>query len=137
MHISASILNTNQKNELKVSTNNVFKELAIAPKAGGKGSSVNGGELLFSALATCFCNDIYREAAKRKMDIESVEVIVTGEFGNEGEPGFNIQYEARIKANDSEDKVRDLIAYVDKVAEVHNTLRAGASVTLKESKIYS
>lgn len=96
MQISATILNTGQQNEVKVTTNNTSKQLFIPPKSEGKGSAVNGGEQLFLALATCFCNDIYREATKRKMDVKSVELVVSGEFGGEGEPGFNIQYEAKV-----------------------------------------
>jgi uncharacterized OsmC-like protein len=134
MHISASVLNTGLHNKVQVTTNDASKELTIPAKPNGKGSSVNGGELLFLALATCVCNDIYREAAKRQMDVTSVEVIVSGKFGGEGEPGFDIQYEARVKANASTEEVRDLITYVDKVAEVHNTLRLGSSVTLMESE---
>jgi uncharacterized OsmC-like protein len=57
--------------------------------------------LLFLALATCFCNDIYREAAKR-LKVQSVEVIVSGEFGGEGEPGSNIEYKAKIESDGSE-----------------------------------
>ena len=134
MHISASIFNAGEQNEIKVATNNASKTLAIPSKTGGKGASVNGGELLFAALATCLCNDIYREAAKRQMEVTSVEVIVSGEFGGEGEPGFNIQYEANVKANDTEERIHDLVAYVDKVAEVHNTLRMGTPVTLVQNK---
>lgn len=132
MNISASIINTSEQNEVKVTTNNASKSLSIPRKMEGKGSSVNGGELLFLALATCFCNDIYREAAKRKLEIKSVEVLVSGEFGGEGEPGFNIQYEAKVDADAAQEEIRDLITYVDKVAEVHNTLRKGTSVALKE-----
>ena len=131
MHISASILNTGNQNEVRVSTNNLSKELLIPPKPDGKGSSINGGELLFLALATCFCNDIYREAAKRQMQVKSVEVMVSGEFGKEGQPGFNIQYETKVDCDASEEEIRDLIFYVDKVAEVHNTLRVGTPVILK------
>ena len=131
MHISASILNTGQQNEIKVTTNKAEKKINIPPKSEGKGSSVNGGELLFLALATCFCNDIYREAAKRQLEVKSVEVMVSGEFGGEGEPGFNIQYETKVDADATEDEIRDLIVFVDKVAEVHNTLRTGTPVTLK------
>jgi uncharacterized OsmC-like protein len=29
---------------------------------------------LFLALASCYCNDIYREAAKRNIKVERVEV---------------------------------------------------------------
>lgn len=133
MHISASILNTGQQNEVKVTTNNTSKQLSIPSKIEGKGSAVNGGELLFLALATCFCNDLYREAAKRKMDIRSVEVNVIGEFGAEGEPGFNIQYEAKVDASATEEEIRDLVSYVDTIAEVHNTLRVGTKVVLKNA----
>ena len=131
MQISASILNTGQQNEVKVSTNNGSKQLLVPSKSEGNGSSINGGELLFLALATCFCNDIYREAAKRQMQIRSVEVFVSGEFGDEGKPGFNIQYEAKVDGDATEEEIKDLIFYVDKVAEVHNTLRVGTPVTLK------
>jgi uncharacterized OsmC-like protein len=131
MHISASIINSGERNEITVSTNNSSKELSIPSKPEGKGSAVNGGELLFSALATCVCNDVYREAAKRQIEIKSVEVKVTGEFGKEGEAGFNIEYSVNTNANASEEEIRELISYVDKVAEIHNTLRVGTTVTLK------
>ena len=134
MHISASVWNSNRQNKVTVNTNDSSKELAIPHKPEGKGSSVNGGELLFLALATCFCNDIYREAAKRGMEVTSVKVDVSGEFGGEGEPGSNIQYEVKVVADAPDDEVRDLIAYVDKIAEVHNTLRAGTPVTLLQNK---
>ena len=132
MQISASILNGDDKNCIKVTTNGDSKELAIPSKKAGNGSSINGGELLFSAIATCFCNDIYREAAKRQMAIKSVEVFVSGEFGAEGDPGFNIQYEAKVVSDATDDEIKSLILYVDKIAEVHNTLRLGTSVLLKE-----
>ncbi len=133
MHITASILNTPYQNEVIVATNNVSKGLMIPPKTEGRGSSVNGGELLFLALATCFCNDIYREASRRQMEITSVEVKVSGQFGAEGEPGYDIQYEVKIDSKASSEEVRDLVVFVDRVAEIHNTLRVGTSVTLVKS----
>jgi uncharacterized OsmC-like protein len=66
------------------------------------------------------------------MKIRSVEVVVSGKFGAEGKPGFNIQYEAKVDSDATEEEIKDLIFYVDKVAEVHNTLRVGTAVTLKE-----
>lgn len=132
MHISASVLNKAQQHQVRVTTDNNSKPLSIPAKTGGKGSSVNGGELLFLALATCFCNDVYREAAKRQMEIRSVEVVVSGEFGGEGEPGFNIRYEAKVDADATDEEISELLSYVDKVAEVHNTLRAGTPVILKK-----
>ena len=131
MHISASVRNAAQLHEVFVTTNDVSKQVAIPPKTTGMGSSVNGGELVFLALATCFCNDVYREAAKRNLKINSVEVNVLGEFGAEGEPGRNITYDVNINADLEDEVINELIAYVDKIAEVHNTLRVGTEVKLK------
>lgn len=132
MIISATIRNSYHHNEVTVATEGNPKTLAIAAKADGYGSSVNGGELLFLSLATCFCNDVYREAVKRKMTIHSVEVTVTGHFGKEGEPASDLHYEAIVLSPDhSQKEIRELIHHVDKVAEVHNTLRRGVEVTLR------
>lgn len=130
MQISASILNNGKLNEVEVSTDNSTKQLLIPPKMQESGSSINGGELLFLALATCFCNDVYREAARRKMQIKSVNVLVSGEFGDEGVPGSNIHYDVKVDGDASEEEIKDLVSYVDRVAEVHNTLRIGTPVTL-------
>lgn len=130
MNIAATIKNSYRENELTVSTNTNEKKINIPGKPEGYGSSVNGGELLFLSLATCFCNDIYREAAKRKMNIQQVEVTVSGEFGKEGEPASNITYVVNIQSGHTQAEVDDLVQYVDKIAEVHNTLRQGVSVIL-------
>ena len=134
MIITATIKNTHQANDITVMTNTNQKEISIPGKAEGRGSSVNGGELLFLALATCFCNDVYREAAKKSIEIDSVEVKVLGEFGKEGEPAKNITYEVKIESSShSQEEIGLFIDEVDKLAEVHNTLRQGVNVSLKLS----
>lgn len=132
MLISATIRSSGQRNDLTVATQDNQKSISIPAKPDGTGSSVNGGELLFLALATCFCNDIYREATRRNIIIEAVEVTVRGEFGKEGEPGSNITYTAKVESGSSPKEISDLIAYTDKVAEIHNTLRQGVPVTLRD-----
>ena len=132
MKISASIRNEFQKHAVTVHTDDRRQEVQIPSKEGGYGSSLNGGELLFLSLATCFCNDTYREAARRNIRIASVEVTVAGEFGKEGQPASNIGYEVKIDSpGSSADAIADLIRHVDPVAEIHNTLRKGMPVTLK------
>lgn len=130
MKITANVYSRLHQHEISVSTNESAKTISIAPKVGGWGSSINGGELLMLALATCFCNDIYREAAKKNIAVSGVEVRVTGDFGAEGEPGNNFTYTAEVKADAPDSVVRELIEETDKLAEIHNTLRKGIPVTL-------
>lgn len=137
MKISAHVQNSQGQHQVRLSTNDNVHSLAIPPKATGYGSSANGGELLFLALATCYCNDLYREAAKRGIKLEQVEVRVEGEFGAEGEPGQNIAYHARLTGQATEADLRDLVAHTDRVAEIQNTLRVGTPVVLKDIDIIS
>lgn len=77
------------------------------------------------------CNDIYREASARGIDVVSVEVQVDGEFGSAGEPARNITYRAKIKVRGvAEQQAMALLECTDTVAEVHNTLRKGGDVRL-------
>jgi uncharacterized OsmC-like protein len=130
LNITARVENREGQHHTSVSTNGHAQTLAIAPKAAGRGSSVNGGELLFLALATCYCNDIYREAAKRGIQVESVEVDVAGDFGAAGDPATNVRYRARITARASEEAIRALATETDRLAEIQNSLRVGTPVTL-------
>lgn len=129
--IAARVRNSAGEHHVTVSTEGAERTVTIPPKESGQGSSVNGGELLFLALATCYCNDLYREAAKRGINVERVEVDVEGQFGGPGEPGREIAYRARVVADASEDAIRDLMRATDEVAEIHNTLRGPTSVTLE------
>jgi organic hydroperoxide reductase OsmC/OhrA len=130
MKLSARLTNQKDKHDVTLETNGREHSLIISPKPGGFGSSANGGELLFLALATCYCNDLYREAGKRKIEIDRVQVEVSGEFGTEGEPARNVSYRALVEAKASEAELLDLMRYTDTVAEIQNTLRRSSSITL-------
>lgn len=130
MKISASVNNRLNHHHVVVRTNEVSKEINIPSKQNGLGSSVNGGELLLLSLATCFCNDIYREAAKRNIDVSGVEVEISAHFGAEGEAGSDFKYRVHVVSTAGDEEIRELIEQTDKVAEIHNTLRKGVSVSL-------
>ena len=137
MKISAQVQNSRGSHKVTLRTNDNEHALDIPPKPTGFGSSANGGELLFLALASCYCNDIYREAAKRNIQVERVEVEVDGEFGGEGEPAKNVTYRAKVTASASEEQIRELMLFTDGVAEIQNTLRLGTPVTLSQIEAIS
>lgn len=87
-------------------------------------------------LATCYCNDLYREAAFRGMKIDRVDVHVEGEFGSAGEPATGIVYNIRVVANAAESEILDVMRHTDTVAEIQRTLRVRTPVTLGTSKRY-
>ena len=132
MKIIAKVENSQDNHQVTLQTNDHVHSLVIPPKSTGYGSSANGGELLFLALASCYCNDIYREAARRSIKVERVEVEVIGDFGGEGEPAKNVTYHAKVFANATEDEIRDMMKFTDTVAEIQNTLRAETPVVLTE-----
>ena len=137
MKITARVDNSEGRHAVTLSSGDHTHSITIPPKSGGFGSSANGGELLFLALATCYCNDVYREAAKRGIQVERVEVDVDGDFGSEGEPGRNVTYGARVTAHASEAEIRELMRHTDTVAEIQNTLRKAAPVSLASTEAVS
>jgi uncharacterized OsmC-like protein len=132
MRISARVENSKDNHQVTLQTNDNVHSIVIPPKPTGYGSSANGGELLFLALASCYCNDIYREAAKRNIRVERVDVEVKGDFGAEGDPAKNVTYHAKVFADASEDEIREMMKFTDTVAEIQNTLRNGTPVVLTE-----
>lgn len=137
MRVVAKVENSQGKHEVSLQTNDHVHALTIPPKATGVGSSASGGELLFLALATCYCNDIYREAAQRGIQVVNVEVTVEGEFGGVGEPARNITYSAKVSAHAGESAIKDFMKHTDTVAEIQNTLRTGIPVTLNRLEAQS
>ena len=133
MKMRAKIKNSRGKQEITLEANGKTHALTIPAKTDGQGSIVSGGELLFLALATCFCNDLYREAGKLEIPVAGVEVEVQGEFGKEGEPASHIIYRARVESEEK-DRLQDLIRVTDRMAEIQNTLRVGTPVSLVEEK---
>ncbi len=135
MRISARIQNRANDHQVILETNGKSHSLAVPPKSTGFGSGVNGGEFLFLALATCYCNDLYREAAKLGIKVEGVDVEVDGDFGADGEPARNISYRVKMTSTAGEETLRELMRQTDRMAEIHNTLRVGTPVSLSQADV--
>ena len=130
MEISALVTNAHALHEVTVRTETISQSLAIPAKPSGKGSAVNGGELLMLALANCYCNDLYREAARLNIPVDGVEVEAIAEFPGVGLAATNIRYRAHVSSPADASAIADLLSQTDTVAEVHNTIRTGAAVAL-------
>src|SRR5262245_48808443 len=135
MKIIAKVENSKDNHQVTLQTNDNVHSIIIPPKSTGYGSSANGGELLFLALATCYCNDFYREAVKRNIQVKRVEVNVEGDFGAEGDQAKNVTYQAKVFAQASEDEIREMMKFTDTVAEIQNTLRVGTPVVLSQLEV--
>lgn len=128
MKISASVKNTATSHEVAVETQGNTRALNLPAKPSGGGSAVNGGELLMLALATCYCNDLYREAARLGLAIEGVEVEASAEFAGVGLAASNVSYRARVQSAEPEARIEQLLRETDAVAEIHNTIRTAPAV---------
>jgi organic hydroperoxide reductase OsmC/OhrA len=131
MKISARVRHAASGHEAVVATGDAAQSLAVPAKPAGAGSGVNGGEFLMLALATCYCNDLYREAARLGVALDAVEVEASAEFPGVGLAASRIAYRARVDSAASRREIEDLLRATDAVAEVHNTVRAGVPVTLE------
>ena len=136
IRITARVDNAPGRHDVALTTNGASRTLVVAPKTGG-GSQANGGELLCLALATCYCNDVYREAAQRGIDVVRVEVEVHAEFGAAGEPARSLRYRASIEARAPDEAIVALMLDTDRVAEVQNTLRLGMPVAFEPGEARS
>ncbi len=128
MEISAHIRNDSNGHEVQLRTAGTTQRLAVPVKASGPGSAVNGGELLMAALATCYCNDLYREAARLGITVAGCEVVASAQFNGVGLAAESVVYSAKVESPATPEQIELLLAETDRLAEVHNTLRAGCAV---------
>jgi organic hydroperoxide reductase OsmC/OhrA len=132
-HMTAEVRSSAQEHAVTLGTDDRTRQLAIPPKPSGLGSSANGAELLLLALATCYCNDVYREAGQRGIQVRGVRVEAHGDYdGLPGSPVLNIAYNAVVEAEAAQADILALMRHTDTVAEIQNTLRLGTSVVLLE-----
>jgi uncharacterized OsmC-like protein len=128
MEIRAQVRNHASGHRVSVSTAGASHPLAVSGKASGRGSAVNGGEFLMLALATCYCNDLYREAERLGVPLTGCEVVATAQFNEVGLAAESVTYSARVDSSAPPAELERLLSETDRLAEIHNTLRAGCPV---------
>ena len=127
MEISARLKSSPGAIEAEVTTDGATKTIPLPARPGG-GSGINGGELLMLALATCYCNDVYREAQRDGVPVDAVEVDASAQFAGRGAGAANVRYRANVASSAPAEVVQKLLHDTDKVAEIHRSLRAGTYI---------
>src|SRR3954452_5803869 len=98
MEISAKVTSTPERHDVAVRTGAASQTLPVPAKTAGRGSAVNGGEFLMLALATCYCNDFYREAERLNVPVEGILVEATADFPGVGLAASNIRYKVKVSS---------------------------------------
>ena len=101
--------------------------------AGGRGLGFSGGQLLNLAAAGCISNDLFREAAKRGIRLDRVRVTANSDYVGEPATSTPIEVDVEVTGDASDDVLADLVAFVDDIAEIPNSIRRGTEVRLRRS----
>lgn len=104
---------------------------------GGSGLGFNGGQLLYLAVGGCVSNDLFREAASRGIRLTNVRVIVRGDFSGAPAVSDPVAYEVELGGDASREELEELVAHVDAIAEIPNSLRRGTAVSLARVDVTS
>src|SRR6478736_6362412 len=66
---------------------------------GGRGVGFNGGQLLYLAVAGCISNDLFREASRFGVELDSVRVTVDGDFSGDPAVSDAITYDVELSGS--------------------------------------
>ena len=97
---------------------------------GGRGVGFNGGQLLYLAIAGCVSNDLFREARADGIALERVRVVVDGDFQGDPPVSTEVTYDVEVAGDASTEELERLVAKVDAIAEIPNSLREATAVRL-------
>ena len=97
---------------------------------GGRGVGFNGGQLLYLAIAGCVSNDLFREARADGIALDRVRVVVDGDFQGDPPVSTEVTYAVEVAGDASTEALERLVAKVDAIAEIPNSLRAATAVRL-------
>ena len=99
--------------------------------AGGGGLGFNGGQLLYLSIAACWSNDLYREAGTMGIELDGVEITVDGDFPARGSGSTAISVDVVVRSSAPDDRVRELIDEVERVAEIPRAIREATPIEVR------
>jgi uncharacterized OsmC-like protein len=95
---------------------------------GGRGLGFSGGQLLNLAVAGCVSNDLFREAARRGIRLDRVRVVAESDYTGDPATSTPIEYEVEVAGDATPEALAELVAHVDEIAEIPNSIRRGTVV---------
>jgi putative redox protein len=102
---------------------------------GGRSLGFNGGQLLYLAIGGCVSNDLFREANARGIRLTTVRVVVRGDFSGDPAVSDPVAYDVEIAGEATADQLQELVAHVDAIAEIPNSVRRGTDVRLARVEV--
>lgn len=110
----------------------------------GKNKAPNAVETVLHALASCISVGFIYNAAAQGIKVEELEMNLEGELDLHGflglsenvRPGYeNIQLTYNVKADASEEKIKELCGYTQKTSPVLDIIRNAVPVSVKMEKM--
>jgi uncharacterized OsmC-like protein len=102
---------------------------------GGVGLGFNGGQLFYLAIGGCVSNDLFREAAARRIRLRTVRVVVRGDFSGDPAVSDPVTYDVELAGEATKEQLEELVAHVDAIAEIPNSVRRGTAVRLADVRV--
>jgi organic hydroperoxide reductase OsmC/OhrA len=102
---------------------------------GGGGLGFNGGQLLNLAIAACISNDLFREAARLGVPLRRVRITAHSDYGGSPVVSGPIDYEVEVDGDGPPERLAELVALVDRIGEIPNSVRGGTEVRLAHVKV--
>jgi hypothetical protein len=96
-----------------------------------------GGHLLHLAVAGCVYNDLFREAVARGIVLSHVEVRADGGFAGDPCVSTGIGYTIHLVGEAPQAELEELVAHVERIAEVPSAIRMGGQVHLTSQTVLS
>ncbi|MBL8091083.1 MAG: OsmC family protein [Anaerolineales bacterium] len=120
--------NKDKYQKIRVTSDNI--STTLSPKSIGIYSNINGGELLFMALAISYCNAICSKAEEDDIALEKFEIEIYGEFEDKGKEVKGITCEVKVKAKGDTKRIHELFKGAHAMAEIQNTIKRSTEPSL-------
>lgn len=122
-------LNQHSKTSMKLEHEQFSIIIDRPVEKGGGGEGLMGGQYLLMGVGGCFCSNLFAAAQARSIELEGVQVKITGNISEDAPKRFNsIELAVSYASCSKEDEFPKLLQIAEKGCLSVNTLLKGAEV---------